>query len=129
MVVLDSPFAALQLVGLMLPVVVLTFRAYTDHLKRQIAKSQEGWKDWGSIKTVSEGRKMKLGSLITAVSILSFVVSALLVLGSQYIANIVGGGITALLWAVAVASGFLSYAVVIVLWLYDLVPSGEVDVI
>jgi len=124
MVVLDSPFAALQLVGLMLPVVVLTLKAYVDPLRKKMSAGREK-----KVGKSSNEHKIERASKVAIVSLLAFIISALVVLAGQFVGDAVDATIVSLLWAVAVGTGFLGYAGVVAQWLYELMRPEKVEVV
>jgi len=95
MVVLDSPFAALQLVGLMLPVVVLTLKAHAQPLRKKIQDARYRATPFGMNETE---RKIRRASVVAIVSLLAFIVSALVVIAGQFVGHAVDTIIISLLW-------------------------------
>lgn len=125
MVVLDSPFAALQLVGLMIPVVVLTLKAYVDPIREQMSTGYE------STSSLSNPQKDKIerSSKIAILSLLAFVGSAFIVLVGQFTVHLVDELVILAIWTVAIGAGFLTYGFMVGVWLYELMKPEKVMVV
>jgi len=126
MVVRESPFAALQLVGLLLPVVVLVLRSYLDTFDDN--KRHE------IIEPESE-QQIKHGLQAALLSLGSFMLSALIVLGGLFVENTTfPEWITPLrwvtpLWAVTVAIAFLGQSALVYFWFRRVKEKGGAEVL
>jgi len=123
MAIIESPFAALQLVGLMLPVVVLTLKAHVTPLR-----DQERHQGVNLLGQSPNQHKVRRASAVAIMSLLSFIGSAFVVLVGQFVAT-VDPMIVLVLWAATVGLGFLAYTCVVGLWLYELLRPQYVELL
>jgi hypothetical protein len=119
MVVLDSPFAALQLTGLMLPVVVLTLRAYLDQF--ETSSNYKG--------IMQDFREIRYDTLSTFLSLVCFVISALVVLGGLFFRRTPYETYVLPTWAFFVAIAYSAEAILSGLWLRRIWEMGKMDLI
>lgn len=109
----------LQLIGLLLPVVVLVLRAYLstyDDLS------------FNSVSSLSDQRMVKAGSLAAIVSILALMTSGIMILGSVFTRN---NSLDILIFRMSIVCLIISFAgigIVVLLWLKQVISMAKVKI-
>lgn len=119
MVVIDSPFAALQLVGLMFPVVVLTLRAYIDMFDEEKVQSTK----------FSPSVKIKRASLTAIASLSFFILSAVITLGGIFATGTQFESYILPAWAGVTFMAFIAYLTLVYFWHQNITDMAMVELV
>jgi uncharacterized membrane protein YobD (UPF0266 family) len=119
MAVTNSPFAALQLVGLMFPVVVLTLRAYIDMFDQRNKQSMQ----------MNQEVRMKKASQAAIASLLFFILSAIITLGGIFTDGTQIEPYILPAWAITTLVAFGAYLTLVYFWYQKITDMAMVELI
>ena len=110
----------LQLIGLLLPIIVLILRAFLNTFEDR---------DTNAIDHLVDKRNQRYGSIAAILSILTLILSGLIVLTSLLFPMLDWDILLLRIWALCLFISFISAGVLVLMWLSRVIGSEKVELI